>query len=87
MTTTNKKKRAVTSFKKINKSEDMITQVDQQTYYHKRSKEPDKDPYMIFNSNSLGWLCDCMSFTMNIDDKGKSNCKHIDAIKKEFNIA
>ena len=62
---------------------DDITRVDSQTFYVKGSQP---DPYMVFNSENEGWLCDCMSFVMNMTDSGNKECKHILHIKKEFNF-
>jgi hypothetical protein len=72
-----KKKKAIVSIKKLKKSDNDITAVDSVTFYVK-SSEPDKEPYMVFNSISKGFLCDCMSFVMNLEDSGKNKgCKHI----------
>jgi predicted nucleic acid-binding Zn finger protein len=61
------------------KTEDEIIKIDCKTYQIK--------DYMIFNSDSKGFLCDCMSFVMNIQDNGTTkDCKHILRIKKEYNI-
>jgi predicted nucleic acid-binding Zn finger protein len=68
------------SFKKM----DDIEQVDSQTYYVKGSNP---EPYMVFNSIHEGWCCDCMNFTLNIDDSGKGkDCKHILAVKKQYRL-
>lgn len=80
------KKKKTTSFKSINKSDNDITQIDSQTYYHK-SSDPDKEPYMVFRSNGKGFLCDCMSFVMSMTDTNSNpECKHIVRIKKQFNL-
>jgi len=52
------------------KTEDEIIKIDVRTWQIK--------DYMIFHSDSKGWLCDCMDFVMNIEDNGKTKeCKHI----------
>ena len=63
---------------KLSKLEDGITQIDSQSWYVKSERDPNKEPYLVFNSNSKGWLCDCMDFVMNIQDNGTTKeCKHI----------
>lgn len=57
------------------KTEDEIIKIDCKTWQIK--------DYMIFNSDSAGWLCDCMAFVMNIEDNGNTKeCKHILRIKE-----
>ena len=81
--TDKKKKIKVQSFRKM---KDDITRIDTNTFYVK-SSDPDREPYMVFNSISKGLLCDCMDFVMNIEDNGNTKlCKHILRIKKQFNI-
>ena len=63
---------------------DDITRIDEKTFYVKGSLP---EPYLIFNSDNSGWVCDCMHFTMNIRDDGKTpDCKHIKKIKLQFNL-
>jgi len=57
------------------KNTDEIVNVDEKTWYIKN--------YMIFNSDRIGWTCDCKSFTFNVDDE----CKHILRVKEEFCIS
>jgi len=57
------------------KNTDDIVKVDDKTWYIKN--------YMIFNSDRLGFVCDCKSFTFNIGEE----CKHIIAVKEEFCIS
>jgi len=38
--------------------------------------------YMIYNSERLGFLCDCRAFMFN----DKVPCKHILRVKEEFNV-
>ena len=83
-----KKKLKVTTFKKIKKSDNPITQIDSQSWYVKSERDPSKEPYLVFNSNSKGFLCDCMNFVMKIEDSGKTiNCKHILMVKQKFHIS
>jgi len=72
---------------KLSKLGDGITQIDSQSWYVKSERDPNKEPYLVFNSNSKGWLCDCMNFVMKIEDSGKTiNCKHILMVKQKFNL-
>ena len=48
--------------------DDEIHKEDDRTFYI--------NEYMIYNSDSKGFLCDCMDFVMNIN-KDKYHCKHI----------
>ena len=50
------------------KEGDMI-KVDERTFQTKK--------YMIYNSESKGWLCDCLDFIF-----GNKNCKHIKRAKE-----
>jgi len=50
------------------KEGDMI-KVDERTYQTK--------DYMIYNSDRLGWLCDCKDFMFNSQKKKGYECKHI----------
>jgi hypothetical protein len=88
-----KKKLKIVSLKQIAKSEEAITRVDQQTFYHKTNSLYDDGgkiiAYMIYNSNDKGWLCDCLSFIFNLKDTTHAHtpdCKHIKAIKAKYNI-
>jgi hypothetical protein len=50
-------------------------------------KGSDPDPYMVFKSIHKDWVCDCMSFVMNMTDDGKNKpCKHIKEIQKIYRI-
>jgi len=73
-----KDKKPAVTFKKINKSEDDITQVDQYTFYVK-SSDPKQEPYFVYREhiNKDRWLCDCMDFVMNMTDTTTKECKHI----------
>ena len=53
------------------KPTDEIIKRDDQTFYVP-SSDPEKEPYMVFHSQSGKWFCDCMDFVM-----GNLNCKHI----------
>lgn len=78
-----KKKRPITKFSKL---EDQVTRIDEKTFYVK-SSDPEKEPYMVFHSQNKGWVCDCMSFVMNIKDNWETkHCKHISLIRKSFNL-
>ena len=57
------------------KPTDEIIKRDDQTFYVP-SSDPEKEPYMVFNSLSKGWLCDCLDFVM-----GNLNCKHIQRVR------
>ena len=83
MSLNNKKpKHKAKSFKKMSD----IEKVDDKTFYVK-SSQPDKEPYMVFNSINIGWTCDCLSFVYNIDDAQRSkDCKHITLIKKTYSL-
>ena len=48
--------------------DDEIVKVDSKTFYIK--------DYMIYNSDRIGWCCDCKDFMF-----GNSNCKHIQRVK------
>lgn len=50
------------------RDDDTIVTVDSRTWYIR--------DYMIFNSEKLGFVCDCRDFLF-----GNSNCKHIQRIK------
>ena len=79
-----KKKKKVVSLKKIRKGENMIEQIDSQTFYVK-SSDPQKDPYMVFNSDKKSWLCDCMDFVMSLTDtETNPECKHIKMCKTKI---
>ena len=74
---TTKSKKPIVSIKKIQKSDNEVTRVDANTFYVK-SSDPEKEPYMVFNSMNEGWLCDCMHFVMSLQDDGHTPpCKHI----------
>ena len=74
------KKHKAKSFKKMAD----IERIDDKTFYVKGSMP---EPYMVFNSANVGWCCDCMNFTLNIDDSGKGKeCKHILLIKQKFQL-
>jgi len=83
-----KNKLKVTTFKKIKKSGNLITQVDPQSWYVTSSSQPDKDPYLVFNSTKQEkWFCDCMAYTMNLKDDGTyKDCRHILLVKEQFNL-
>ena len=79
---TDKKKHKAKSFKKMAD----IERVDEKTFYVK-SSNPEQEPYMVFNSQSKGFICDCLSFVYNIEDNGNTReCKHIARVKKEFGL-
>ena len=48
--------------------DDEIHKEDERTFYIK--------DYMIYNSERMGWTCDCKDFMF-----GNSNCKHIQRVK------
>ena len=49
---------------------DEIVKIDARTFEIK--------DYMIYHSDDDKWLCDCMSFVMNLQDNGQTfDCKHI----------
>ena len=63
---------------------DDITKIDNQTYYVKGSMP---EPYLVFDSIHKGWMCDCLSFVMNLEDSGKCKpCKHIIAVQKHYGL-
>jgi hypothetical protein len=79
-----KKKKKIRSLKKIRQGENMIEEVDAQTFYVK-SSDPDKDPYMVFNSEKKSWLCDCMDFVMSLTDtETNPKCKHIKMVQEKL---
>lgn len=76
------KKKKVVSFSKIKE----ITRVDEKSFYVP-SSDPEKEPYLVFNSVNKGWLCDCLAFVVNIEDNGNTKrCKHINRIIQEFKL-
>ena len=75
----NKPKHKAKSFKKMAD----IERVDEKTFYVKGSQE---EPYMVFNSQSKGFICDCMNFVMNIQDGKEYACKHIKAIRAKYQV-
>ena len=61
-----------------------ITREDRDTFYVQGTR---KEQYMIFKSIHKDWVCDCMSFVMNMTDDGKNKaCKHIKEIKRIYNL-
>ena len=78
-----KPKHKAKSFKKMGE----IERIDEKTFYVKRSNPEEGDPYLVFNSQNIGWCCDCMSFVMSMTDTSYSPpCKHILRIQKQFNL-
>jgi len=70
-----------------------IERVDENTFFHRSSavmENGEHDYYMVYHehTNRDRWLCDCMSFVMNIVDSNSPtpNCKHIKAIKAKYDI-
>ena len=57
------------------KPTDQIIKRDDQTFYVP-SSDPEKEPYMVFNSLSKGWMCDCLDFTIHLNIH-RYECKHI----------
>jgi len=80
---TEKKTKKAITYKKLKKSENPIEQVDALTFYVKSETNPAKEPYFVYNSMREGFLCDCMSFVMNLTDDGHTKpCKHIEKVKE-----
>ena len=79
MDMTKKDKKPIVSLKKIQKSDNEVTRIDQYTFYVK-SSNPKQEPYFVYKEhmNRDRWLCDCMHFTMMLtDDNHSPDCKHI----------
>ena len=81
MTDNKKPKHKPQSFRRM---KDDITRIDEKTFYVK-SSDPEKEPYMVFNSANKGLICDCMAFVMNIEDNGNTKeCKHIKRVISSY---
>ena len=63
---------------KENEKAKQIEQIDIKSYYVKGSE---KEPYLVYNSDSKGWMCDCIWWSIHMKD-----CKHIVLVKKTYNL-
>ena len=66
---------------KEGKEEKIIEQIDIKSYYVKSQSDPNREPYLVYNSDSKGFMCDCMWWSIHMAD-----CKHILLIKKTYNL-